>query len=69
MKFCAKRMAEIDTKDGENICAKCANHAAFDRRVSRLRERRERDRKGRHEALTSLGLIRVRGAMGGVYYE
>ena len=26
-------------------------------------------RKAKHEALTSLGLVRVRGALGGVYYE
>ena len=26
-------------------------------------------RKERHEALTSLGLVKVRGALGGIYYE
>ena len=33
------------------------------------RIRRNRDRRERHRALTDMGLNRVKGALGGVYYE
>jgi phosphopantetheinyl transferase len=33
------------------------------------RQRRNRNARAKHEALTGLGLVRVRGALGGVYYE
>jgi len=33
------------------------------------RQRASAARKAQHEALTSLGLKRVRGALGGTYYE
>lgn len=32
-------------------------------------EKRNRARRERHEILTSMGLKRVKGALGGVYYE
>jgi hypothetical protein len=33
------------------------------------RMRRNRNRRARHEAMTSLGLKRVKGTLGGTYYE
>lgn len=36
---------------------------------AREKERKNAARRGRHEAYTSLGLKRVKGALGGVYYE
>ena len=39
------------------------------RRERARKDRRNRVRRERREALTSLGLKRVKGAMGGVYYE
>jgi len=65
MKFCAKCGDEIGTKDGDNLCRKCDDAAANGKRRPRARQMR----KERHEVLTSLGLTRVRGALGGVYYE
>jgi len=65
MKFCARCGEEIDTRDGENLCAVCDGMAAEGLKRSRARAMR----RARHEALTSLGLTRVRGACGGVYYE
>lgn len=64
MKFCAKCNEEIYTKDGENLCEACerASQEGKKRRV-------KAQRSARHDALTSIGLVRVRGAMGGVYYE
>jgi len=38
-------------------------------RDAERREKQNKARRERHEALTSLGLKRVRGALGGVYYE
>lgn len=36
---------------------------------AREKERKNAARRGIHEAYTSLGLKRVKGALGGVYYE
>jgi len=36
---------------------------------AKLREKRNADRRERHQAMTDLGLKRVRGALGGTYYE
>jgi len=65
MKFCAGCGEEIDGHDGENLCKTCDEAAANGKR----RERAKAMRRARHEVLTSLGLTRVRGACGGVYYE
>ena len=36
---------------------------------ARSNSARNANRRAKHEALTSLGLVRVKGALGGVYYE
>lgn len=33
------------------------------------RIKRNRDRRERHQAMLDMGMVRVRGALGGVYYE
>lgn len=38
-------------------------------RVEKKRIAKNAARRGRHAAMTSLGLKRVKGALGGVYYE
>lgn len=38
-------------------------------KYQRQAQRRKENRRDRHEALTSLGLVKVRGALGGIYYE
>lgn len=38
-------------------------------RTEASRQRRNRNARERHSALTGLGLVKVRGALGGVYYE
>lgn len=60
MKVCEKCGDEIDTIDGENTCEKCEHKA---------RKKAKRDRNIKHRIMTDLGLKRVRGALGGVYYE
>jgi len=66
MKFCEICNTEIATPDGENRCAACEN---AETNSKEKRSRRNRQRRERHEILISLGLRRVRGALGGVYYE
>ncbi len=58
MKVCEKCGEEIGTKDGENRCQACEK-----------KEKRKNQRKAREEALRSCGLVKVRGALGGVYWE
>lgn len=67
MKFCEVCLAEIDgAKDGENRCPECKEIETLKKHKRRMASVRNRER---HELLTSLGLKRVRGALGGVYYE
>jgi len=62
MKFCEKCGVEISTKDGENLCQDCENG-------KRLNEKRKAARRAREAALRSCGLVKVRGALGGTYWE
>lgn len=62
MKFCEMCGDEIATKDGENRCADCDGKA-------RASAKRKAQRKAREDVMRSLGLVKVRGAMGGVYWE
>lgn len=66
MKFCASCGNEIATKDGDNHCESCDQRMANGKRTTK---RAQENRKAIHEAMTDLGLVRVRGALGGVYYE
>ena len=59
MKFCEKCLEEFDGKDGDNVCEPCETS----------RTRRNTQRRARHQAMVDLGLVRVRGVLGGVYYE
>jgi len=62
MKVCENCGIEIGTKDGENLCEACDSKEL--KRLARNKARRER-----HQAMLDCGLVRVRGALGGVYYE
>lgn len=65
MKVCQSCGIEISTRDGENSCSKCeALSAAGVKRLSRKRVKKERE-----DVLESVGLIKVKGALGGVYWE
>jgi uncharacterized Zn finger protein (UPF0148 family) len=67
MKFCKSCGVEIYTRDGENLCRACED-AVDEGKKAKLQKARL-TRKAREEALRSLGLVKVRGAMGGVYWE
>ena len=62
MKSCEKCGVEISTKDGENRCQECEEGR-------KLTAKRKAARKDREDALRSCGLVKVRGALGGVYWE
>lgn len=61
MKVCEICCTEIGTRDGDNKCKECKKKAS-------LKRRREAAR-ARHAVLESCGMTRVRGALGGIYYE
>ncbi len=69
MKFCGRCGDEIATKDGDNLCARCEDDDGRDAAAKKRRARARARRKERAEVLRSLGLTRVKGALGGTYWE
>ena len=73
MKFCERCYEEIGTKDGENLCSVCegfrqAGLLAAERKKLSAAKARAR-RKEREAILRDCGLVKVRGALGGTYWE
>lgn len=70
MKVCNRCGDEIDTKDDENFCAGCqaiidGDRAKADAKKAKANlRRRERD-----AAMRSIGMVKVKGALGGTYWE
>jgi len=62
MKVCERCGEEIGTKDGENRCAACEDKARRSRRSNLARKMRD-------QAMRDCGLVKVRGALGGTYWE
>lgn len=60
MKVCEKCGDEIAGRDGDNRCRKCE---------SKPRKGARQSRRQMDGVMASLGLTKVRGALGGVYYE
>lgn len=60
MKVCQRCGEEIATRDGENTCPGGCKLK---------KEKRSRSRRERDQAMEALGMTKVRGAMGGVYWE
>lgn len=67
MKFCDVCGEEIFTKDGDNTCRKCED--AQDSKSKNKLARAKVNQKAREAALRACGLVKVRGALGGVYWE
>ncbi len=65
MKFCSVCGDEIGTRDGENVCPECERVADHKAKLAKRRAQR----KARESVLQDLGLVKVRGALGGVYWE
>lgn len=62
MKVCEVCGTEIDTRDGDNRCDACEE-------VCMKKARKSAARKERDSVMRSLGLVKVRGALGGMYWE
>ena len=60
MKVCEKCGEEIGGKDGDNLCGDCDQEKKRRGRLSK---------KARESVLRSLGLVKVKGALGGTYWE
>lgn len=63
MKVCSRCGEEIDTKDGENTCPDGCKRKKGQFKKTKL------SRKVRESILSDLGLVKVKGAMGGTYWE
>ena len=64
MKVCELCGEEIATPDGENRCRACDENESKAKRAAANRRRRELD-----QVMRDLGLVKVRGALGGTYWE
>lgn len=62
---CHVKMPNGTTLD---VCCDCWNASVYARRAER-REARNKARRERNQAMRDLGLKRVRGALGGTYWE
>ena len=65
MKVCEICGDEIATKDGENICRDCND--CVDRGLTKVRNKL--NKWEREKILRSLGLVKVKGNLGGTYWE
>jgi hypothetical protein len=67
MKVCTICGDEIATRDGENCCRKCDEDISDMNKPTigdKQKARREKD-----AVMRSFGLVKVRGALGGTYWE
>ena len=65
MKVCEKCGDEISGGDADTLCNACDAKEALGKRNSRARA----NRRARESALKDLGMIKVRGSLGGTYWE
>jgi hypothetical protein len=61
MKCCESCGTEICTKDGENKCRPCED--------GKRKKKATLSRKQRDSIMEGCGLVKVRGALGGTYWE
>ena len=66
MKVCEDCGVEIYTKDGGNKCPTCEDRAADGKKPATQARRK---RSGIDQAMRDLGLVKVRGVLGGTYWE
>lgn len=71
MKVCEVCGEEIFTRDGENRCQQCeeTDVAIRTEKVEAQRKKANRQRRERAQVMRDLGLVKVRGALGGTYWE
>lgn len=66
MKVCNKCGIEIDGLDGDNLCPDCDGDLIP---PSPKKKTRSLSRKDREEVYRDLGLVKVKGQLGGQYWE
>ena len=67
MKVCSVCGDGISTPDGDNTCRQCED--AVDAKHKKALARRRQAAREKAEIMESCGLKKVRGAMGGTYWE
>jgi len=67
MKVCENCGIEIYTKDGENLCNICEE--AEGDKLKLRRQRAKMARRSYDQAMRDCGLTKVKGSMGGTYWE
>ena len=65
MKVCQYCGDEIATPDGVNDCRECRRAKKGKRHFRKVKA----DKSAREAALESVGLVKVKGALGGTYWE
>lgn len=65
-KVCARCGEEALVRDGETLCGRCAG---LSKRPCMAAGAAKAQRLAREEAMRACGLVKVRGAMGGTYWE
>lgn len=63
-KVCKTCGVEIYSRDGENKCQECDTAQSVEKR-----QRAKRARSAKDQAMRDIGMVKVRGAMGGTYWE
>lgn len=66
MKICECCGEEIGGEDSVNHCPACE---MMEQETTKQRERRKAKRRAREQAMRDCGLVKVRGALGGIYWE
>ena len=66
MKICEMCGDEISTKDGEGLCEACEDAQDCGRKT---RRGGRSNRRMVDSVMADLGMVKVRGALGGTYYE
>lgn len=66
MKVCNKCGVEIDGLDGDNFCPDCDSD---DPSPPKKEKTKTLSRSMREEIMRDLGLVKVRGKLGGTYFE
>ena len=71
MKVCEICGREIAAIDGENQCIPCEepSEAPPNSRLAKTRAEARQRRRERDQVMRDLGLVKVRGALGGTYWE
>lgn len=72
MKACENCGVEISRGDGAKLCQYCGSIEDLTRRTALGSEKRARAKRlleARQSVIRDLGLVKVRGALGGTYWE